>query len=218
MNAWFCNVKICSLSFNGFSTFWYSANNKISSSDIASESAVALASDVRMWKFDVAINHSANHENLWDSQSLWVLENPFLPRVSNSRCSCMHPSKGVKIGLRPLGDVRSTGSSHIFAALEVDSALQDNNTLALASPGSNLGSILQSSEVNSWPESTLSACVEARGWDWRQRGASRPMIKVDAAWTDHSKVIRVLVLADTAIVLSVSFITPLNSARHFCFS
>ena len=43
------------------------------------------------------------------------------------------------------------------------------------------------------------------------------MIKVDAARTDHSEVIRVLVLADTAIVLSVSFITPLNSARHFVF-
>ena len=66
----------------------------------------------------------------------------------------MHPSEGVKIGLRPLGLVWSTGSAHVFAALEVDSALQDNDTLALAFPGSNLSSILQSSEVNSRPKST----------------------------------------------------------------
>ena len=54
----------------------------------------------------------------------------------------MHPCKGVEIGLWPLVFVRSTGSAHVFAALEVDSALQDNDALALASPGSNLGSIL----------------------------------------------------------------------------
>ena len=69
----------------------------------------------------------------------------------------MHPSEGVEIGLRPLdprGIERRTSSAHVFAALEVDSTLQYNDTLTLASKRSNLGSILQSGEVNSWPKST----------------------------------------------------------------
>ena len=120
----------------------FSANEKISSSDATSESAVALASDISSWEVDVSINDSANHVNRRDSESLWVLENPFLPRVCNTRPGKMHPCEGFEIGLWPLVYVRSTGSAHVLAALEVDSALQDNDTLTLASPGSNLGSIL----------------------------------------------------------------------------
>ena len=206
------------LSFDGISPSGFSADNNVSGSDITTKSAVPLDFDFSSRKMNVTIYNSTNHVNSWDSESFWILENPFLPRVTNSRWGRMHPSEGVKIGLRPLGKVWSTSSAHVFAALEVDSALQDNDTLALASPGSNLSSILQSREVNSWPKSTWSACVKTRGRDWRQRFTSRPMVKVDATWTDHSEVIRVLVLADTTVVLSVTFITPLNSARHSYFS
>ena len=126
----------------------------------------------------------------------------------------MHARERLVVVIRPNRQVWGACSPHFLAVLEVNSAPEDNNALAVASMRGNLSGVFQCGQVNAGTKTALGAGVQTCGRDWRKGFASGPVVQVNATGASHGEVVRILVLADSTIVLGMTFVAPRDSAWH----